>query len=332
VAAPGARSCRRRRLAAGALAAVVLCVRSQRQAFLPSPAGRQGAARTGGAVGRPAGAKAAEFQNLDAQYNSAWLDIEEKSVESMNWANPQTVFAIGASALYAFDVWRIGHLIPPTGQEAVLAGLLYLGLYASRYQDVRKLDVHYQVSFYASCGWTFYAFASLVHAMSYSPDAAQHVLSQQDADAFHGGAAAIYLGSCAYFYAYHWGRQWRHLMENRIRPMFVVGLGSLTFAHGLTVGHILKCLDDPKWFGTVAKIYPDEWQWMADTRLVELYLTAFALFLVICHLRGVLTGTANAAVVFLGTVIVPTALLFGETFFIKACAWEHYFMWGPKHW
>ena len=48
---------------------------------------------------------------------------------------------------------------------------------------------------------------------------------------------------------------------------------------------------------------------------------ALALFLVILHLRGVLTGTANATWVFLGTVIVPTAALFWETFQIRAVAW-----------
>jgi len=46
----------------------------------------------------------------------------------------------------------------------------------------------------------------------------------------------------------------------------------------------------------------------------------------------VLTGTKNAAVVFMGTVIVPTAALFLETFVLNSCAWQHYWMVGPKHW
>lgn len=38
-----------------------------------------------------------------------------------------------------------------------MAVFIYLGLYASRLEEVKKMDKHYQVSFYASCGWTFYA-------------------------------------------------------------------------------------------------------------------------------------------------------------------------------
>lgn len=268
------------------------------------------------------------FKQVDSNYNPQWLDIEEKGVDSLEWFHPQTAWATAATALYAFDLWRIFHLIPPTALEVFVATIVYAGLYMSRYQDVPKLDKHYQVSFYASCGWTFYAVASLFHALAYTKNP---IMPVGIAEALHGGASAVYLGSCAYFYQFHWGRQIRHIQEGRFRPWFAAGLASLTFAHALTVGHILKMFEDPGWFPTVAKIYPDQWQWIADTRLLELYLTAAALFLVILHLRGVLTGTKNAAVVFLGTVVVPTAALMAETCFLHACAWQHYFMVGPKH-
>jgi len=279
-------------------------------------------------VGRLAQAAPRTFENVDAAYNPQWLQIEEQTVSNLDWFSPQTAWAAAASGLYIYDMWRILQLVPPSAWEVAAAGFIYLGLYMSRYQEVRKLDAHYQVSFYASCGWTLYAFASLLHAMAYSPDAKMPLGA---VEAFHGGACAVYLGSCLYFYNYHWGRAFRHFQEGRARPWFVVGLASLTFAHGLTVGHIGKMMEDPGWFSTVAKIYPDQWRWIADTRLLELYLTAAALFLVILHIRGVLTGTKNAAVVFLGTVIVPTAALMGETCYMKACAWQHYFMVGPKH-
>merc|ERR1719436_729627 len=164
--------------------------------------------------------------------------------------------------------------------------------------------------------------------MAYSPDP---LIPLAVAQPLHAAASLVYLASCAYFYTYHWGRQIRHVIEGRFRPWFAAGLASLTAVHGLTVGHVLKVLDDPGWWKTVAHIYDDEWQWLADTRLLELYLTAAALFLVILHLKGVLTGTKNATVLFLGTVIIPTAALFLETFNLKACAWEHYFMVGPKY-
>jgi len=269
------------------------------------------------------------FQQVDAAYNPTWLQIEEQTITTLLWQHPQTPWAGLATAIYAFDCFRFLHFWKPTSAEAILVGIVYLFLYCSRYKEVANLKPHYQVSFYASMGWTFYAWASLLHAMAYSPDP---VLPVGVAEAFHGGASAIYLGSCAYFYNYHWGRQIRHIQEGRFRPWFAAGLASLTFVHGLTVGHIFKVMEDPGWWPTVAKIYPDEWQFLADTRLAELYLTALALFLVILHLKGVLTGTKNAAVVFFGTVIVPTAALFLETFVLNSCAWQHYWMVGPKHW
>lgn len=265
---------------------------------------------------------------MDASYNPAWLAVEEHDVTDLKWLHPQTGWAAAATAIYAFDMWRFFGLVKPAALEAMIATVVYLGLYCSRYQEVRDMDKHYQVSFYASCGWTFYALASLIHALSYGPDP---VMSRGYAEALHGVGCTIYLGSCAYFYSYHWGRAWRHIQEGRFRPLFAAGLASLTFVHGLTVGHIYKMLEDPGWFDTVTMIYKDQWQWIADTRLAELYLTAAALFLVILHLRGVLTGTKNAVWVFLATVIVPTAALFWETTSLNAVAWNHYWMVGPKH-
>jgi hypothetical protein len=268
------------------------------------------------------------WQAVDGNYNPEWLNVEERPITSLNWVHPQSFWAVLATGIYGFDMIRILALIPPTAVEACAVGMIYLGLYGTRFQQISRLEPHYQVSFFASCGWTFYAWASLIHALACSP---HPVLPLSIADPLHTAACYVYLASCAYFYQYHWGRQVRHALEGRFRPWFAAGLASLTAVHGLTVGHILKMLDDPGWFPTVAKIYSDQWQWIADTRLLELYLTAAALFLVILHIRGVLTGTKNAAIVFLGTVIVPTGALFLETYKLDAVAWQHYFMVGPKY-
>lgn len=295
--------------------------------FLPGPSALQTPPSTRGRSRQQT--QAVGFQSIDATYNPQWLEMDATSSTQLNWEHPQTAWAALATAIFAFDLVRIIALVPPTAAEAVVVSVIYVMLYASRYTQIENLPQHYRVSFYASVGWTVYALASLMHAMAFSP---QHVLPLGVAEALHGGACAIYIGSCAYFYSYHWGRMCRHWMEDRFRPLFALGLASLTLVHGLTLGHIVKILDDPGWWPTIVQIYPDEWQFMADTRLLELYLTAGALLLVILHLRGVFTGTANAIAVFLGTVIVPTVALFGETFILRACAWEHYVMYGPKYW
>jgi len=331
------RSYRRVAAAIGVVTALTAVCYSRQHTFLPGPQGasRPQVAQSGAAqhaaskIQRQSrGGQSATLEQVDNQYNPQWDQIEGSTIDQLNWANPQTGFAGAATGLFIYDLWRFINLVPATAMEAAAAGIIYTGLYMSRYQEVSKMNPHYQVSFYASCGWTVYAFASLVHALAYSPE---HVVSRGLADAFHGGACAIYLGSCAYFYSYHWGRMWRHLQEGRFRPLFAAGLGSLTFVHGLTVAHIFKVLDDPLWWQTVVQIYPDQWRYLADTRFVELYLTAAALFLVILHIRGVLTGTLNALIVFFGTVILPTAALMSECLVINACMYNHYWMVGPKH-
>lgn len=273
-----------------------------------------------------AGGASSGWEKVDATYNPDWLSIEERSFGDLQWRHPQTVWAGAACALWAFEVYRFLHLMPPSGLEVCVAGLVYAGLYASRYQEVERLPKHYRVTFYASCGWAFYSFASLVHVMAGSSSGAG------PAEAFHAAGCAVFLGSCLFFYAYHWGRMWRHWCEDRFRPWFAFGIAGLTAVHLLSVGHIFKVLDDPRWWPTVAAIYPDEWHFVADIRLAELFLTAAALFLVICHLRGVLTGTKNAAVVFAGTVFLPAAALVFESWFLQASAWQHYLMNGPKYW
>lgn len=268
------------------------------------------------------------IDRVDASYNPAWEEVKENNFNALAWVHPQSLFAAAATAIYVFDMGRFVTLSPPRALEALAVIVVYIGLYCSRLEEVKDMDKHYQISFYASCGWTFYAAASLVHALAYSPDP---ILAKGPAEALHSWAGIVYLGSCLYFYSYHWGRQVRHVLEGRFRPLFAAGLASLTFVHALTVGHILRMLDDPKWYETILAIYPKQWQWIADTRLAELYLTALALFLVILHLRGVLTGTRNAVWVFLGTVIVPTTALFYETVKLDA-GWMAVNMDGPKHW
>eukprot|EP00931_Biecheleriopsis_adriatica_P099911 TRINITY_DN7475_c0_g1_i2.p1 TRINITY_DN7475_c0_g1~~TRINITY_DN7475_c0_g1_i2.p1 ORF type:complete len:336 (-),score=48.44 TRINITY_DN7475_c0_g1_i2:149-1156(-) len=322
-----------RRRSVGAVMACVAVLLLRRALPEPGPTFIKAGLRVPPKQRRPAGlsaqgSSASILDRVDASYNPAWVNAEENSITSLSWAHPQSAWAIAATAIYALDMSRFASLAPPSALEAVAATIVYMGLYCSRLDEVGKMDKHYQISFYASAGWTFYAATSLLHALSYGPDP---VLATGPAEALHGWGGVVYLLSCLYFYSYHWGRQARHVMEGRFRPMFALGLGSLTFVHALTVGHIWRMFDDPKWYTTILQIYPQQWHWIADTRLAELYLTAAALFLVILHLRGVLTGTRNAVWVFLGTVIVPTAALFYETAALDA-GWMAVGMDGPKHW
>merc|ERR1711862_55322 len=101
---------------------------------------------------------------------------------------------------------------------------------------------------------------------------------------------------------------------------------------GLTILDFAKRVDDAGWWKTVCQIYPGEWWWVADVRLIELFVTAAALLLIILHIQGVFTGMRNAAVVVAGTIVSPLLVMLLESTWLRASAWQHYFMVGPKYW
>jgi hypothetical protein len=102
--------------------------------------------------------------------------------------------------------------------------------------------------------------------------------------------------------------------------------------HALTIADFGKRIDDGKWWKTVCTVYPDEWWWVADVRIIELFVTAAALWLIILHIQGVFTGMKNAAIVVGGTIVLPLLVMAAESSTLRASAWQHYLMLGPKHW
>merc|ERR1719149_625813 len=142
----------------------------------------------------------------------------------------------------------------------------------------------------------------------------------------------VFAIACLYFYSYHWGRMWRHLTQSRFRPAWIPGLLGLMCLHSLTPADFARRLDDPKWWSTITKIYPDEWWWVADVRIIELFVTAAALWLIILHIQGVFTGMRNAAVVVIGTIFTPLIIMVLESTWVRASSWQHYLMNGPKYW
>merc|ERR1712060_833397 len=102
--------------------------------------------------------------------------------------------------------------------------------------------------------------------------------------------------------------------------------------HALTPLDFAKRLDDPGWWKVVCQIYPDEWWWVADVRIIELFVTAAALWLIILHIEGVFTGMKNAAVVVVCTIFLPLGIMVWESTWLKSSAWQLFFMVGPKYW
>mmetsp|Transcript_17062 Transcript_17062/g.39840 ORF Transcript_17062/g.39840 Transcript_17062/m.39840 type:complete len:427 (-) Transcript_17062:119-1399(-) len=256
---------------------------------------------------------------------TGWNGLKKGSLSELDWLNEHGVLTISCLTLFAAQVIRLLLHQPPTAIEVVLTTLVYMPWMYFCWRDTDKLENHYQVTFYASCGWGFFSLTSL-HSMMLQdkyPDIAFGVLSF---------GMVVFTAACLYFYGYHWARMWRHFQQNRFRPLWIPGLTGLMALHGLSFFDYWKRLDDPGWWKVVCTIYSDEWWWVSDVRIIELFVTAAALWLIILHIKGVFTGMKNAAVVVLFTIAAPFVLMLLESTWIRASSWQHYFMLGPKYW
>jgi len=256
---------------------------------------------------------------------TGWDDIKQKSLREVDWLNVHGVLSVCSLLLILYQSVRIGLHQAPSIPEVWVTTAIYLPWIYFCARDTGKLENHYRVTFYASCGWGFMSLASL-HSVVYQdkfPELSFDILAIGN---------IVFLASCVYFYGYHWSRMWRHYTQNRFRPLWIPGLLGLMCLHGLTVADFAKRVDDSGWWKIVCTIYPDEWWWVADVRLIELFVTAAALWLIILHIQGVFTGMKNAAVVVVGTIFFPLLIMVLESTWLKASAWQHYLMVGPKYW
>eukprot|EP00929_Paragymnodinium_shiwhaense_P011799 TRINITY_DN11806_c0_g1_i2.p1 TRINITY_DN11806_c0_g1~~TRINITY_DN11806_c0_g1_i2.p1 ORF type:complete len:455 (+),score=54.66 TRINITY_DN11806_c0_g1_i2:88-1365(+) len=257
-----------------------------------------------------------------------WDSTEAKNLaEFAEFDLPQehAAAAVAATALFLYQCVRIASHQPPSIPEVWAAVAVYLPWIAISWRDTSKLESHYQVTSYASCGWAVLSLTSLVSVVyqDIAPTVAFSVLAIGN---------VVFAAACAYFYSYHWTRMWRHYTQNRFRPLWIPGLLGLMLLHVLTPLDFAKRLDDGGWWKIVCQIYPDQWWWVADVRSIELFVTAAAMGLIVLHIQGVFTGMKNALVVVLCTIVFPLLLMVCETFWLRASAWQHYFMVGPKYW
>lgn len=258
--------------------------------------------------------------------STGWGDIEEKSIFSVNWRNEHGVLAITSILLFIYQLVRIAILRqPPSFPEVWMTTAIYVPWIFLCWRDTCKLEAHYRVTFYASCGWAVMSLASLHASMlqAKSPALAFDILAAGN---------VVFAVACIYFYSYHWSRMWRHFVQGRFRPLWIPGLMGLMCLHALTPADFYKRLDDEGWWKTVCQIYTDEWWWVADVRIIELFVTAAALWLIVLHIQGVFTGMKNAALVVIGTIFAPLIIMVLESTWLRASSWQHYFMVGPKYW
>lgn len=268
----------------------------------------------------------ASLPRLDWGGNSTgWGTIQARKLTDIDLLNVHGILTVCALLLFFAQSVRIAAHQSPSDLEVWITTAIYLPWMYFCWRDTEKLENHYRVTFYASCGWGFMSLASL-HSVVYQdkfPDLSFGILAIGN---------VVFAASCLYFYGYHWSRMWRHYQENRFRPLWIPGLLGLMLLHGLTIADFAKRLDDSGWWKTVCMIYPDEWWWVADVRIIELFVTAAALWLIVLHIQGVFTGMKNAALVVIGTIFLPLCVMVLESTWLRASSWQHYLMVGPKYW
>ncbi|CAL1169427.1 unnamed protein product [Cladocopium goreaui] len=218
--------------------------------------------------------------------------------EPGNWNPKRQPHRTGGNSPPILRLFTQAHQAP-TELEVWLTAIVYIPWIFFCWRDTEQLENHYAVTFYASCGWAFMSLSSLFSVLYQEkyPDFALGIL-------LFGNC--VFALACLYFYGYHWTRMWRHFTQNRFRPLWIPGLLGLMCLHLLTPLDLMKRLDDPGWWKTVCSVYNDEWWWVADVRIIELFVTAAALLLIILHIQGVFTGMKNAAVVALAPVRVTS--------------------------
>jgi len=256
---------------------------------------------------------------------TGWETIKGKAFWEVDLLNEHGVLMMSAVILFVYQMFRIFTHQSPSQTEVWITTAVYLPWIFLTMRDTGKLEKHYQVTFYASCGWAFMSLASLISV------AYQETFPEQGLNILACGNA-VFAISCVYFYGYHWTRMWRHYQQSRFRPFWIPGLVGLMALHALTPADFAKRLDDGGWWKTVCAIYPNEWWWVADVRCIELFVTAAALWMIILHRQGVFTGMKNAVAVVVGTIFLPLLVMVAETSWLHASAWQHYFMVGPKYW
>jgi len=256
---------------------------------------------------------------------TGWDDIKSRSLLDVNWLNIHGLLTVSSASLFLGQITRIVAHQAPSELEVWITTAIYLPWIYFCWRDTDQLEEHYRVTFYASCGWAFMSLSSLI-SVFYQDKFPEFALGTL----FLGNVVFALAG--LYFYGYHWTRMWRHYTQNRFRPLWIPGLLGLMSLHGLTIADFVKRLDDGGWWKTVCLIYPEEWWWVADVRIIELFVTAAALLLIVLHIQGVFTGMKNAAIVVICTIFAPLGVMALESTWLKASAWQHYLMTGPKYW
>jgi len=125
--------------------------------------------------------------------NTGWDDIEGKSIFSLDLRNEHGVLAIASIVLFIYQLVRIAILRqPPSIPEVCLTTAIYFPWVFLCWRDTVKLEAHYRVTFYASCGWAIMSLASLWSSMiqATSPALAFDILAAEGRNAYKAGKSS----------------------------------------------------------------------------------------------------------------------------------------------
>jgi len=225
---------------------------------------------------------------------------KERRLDQMRWKDAHGVACVLSGVLFLFELVRFVYGEAPSDFECYFAAAIYMVIYASRFEGIRKLPSHFRVTFYATTGWTIYYIAHLLAATT--PEYFAHGVYP---------AGIVFLASTIYFYKHWIERMWRHYVQDRFRPYYVPGLLGLMYFHGLDTVDLFNQWVDPKYWLHRVMILPDQVWTIQDVRLTGLFMSSMALFMITLHNKGVLTGGRNTLITVLFTIFVPAFFLTG---------------------
>ncbi len=187
-------------------------------------------------------------------------------------------------------------------EELIFSLTLYFVIFASNYHQIARQSKHHQVTFYCSCWWAFNSGIQIIALM---------IVEQNEtmSKAIQMCGSVVFVYGYTRFYWYQYKRAFRHFSQNRFGIFWFVGLLMLQLAHYQNLMFAIWSFKDVSFMNNLIHEYADQRLVLLNVYLTELFITGFALFMIVLHDKGVLTADRNAFVTMVFTVGFPTFCL-----------------------
>jgi len=221
----------------------------------------------------------------------------------VRWNNLHGYSGMISFILFGMQNIRMFCKLEPSFSELTFSLTLYFVMFASKYHRISSQSRHHQITFYNSCAWAFNAGIQIVALMIVELQNGTIAKAMQ----LFGNVVFIY--GYSRFYWYQYKRAFRHLSQNRFRISWFIGVLMLQLAHFQDLMLAICSFKELSYANNLIRQHADQKLVFMNMYLFELFMTSFALFMIVLHDKGILTANKNAFVTMAFTVVVPTICL-----------------------